>query len=178
MKSSRQASAIGAATVSTGAALTAGIAGACCVGPALGPIFLAVLGSSGLIAVTSLRPYTPWMLAASGVMLGFSFWQTHRRPVCVADGTGLPVSRGSSSGLLQSCGLPQRLTQCMDFYTSEGSMFRKSFVASIAGFAVAGCAHTTSNAPFEDIAAGGEPLKAAFNRNADRVRIVLLVSPT
>ena len=90
-----QAGAIGAATVGTGAALTAGVAGACCVGPALAPIFLAILGSSGLIAVTSLRPYTPWMLAASAAMLGFSFWQIYRRPSCAADGTPLPVSFGA-----------------------------------------------------------------------------------
>jgi hypothetical protein len=57
-------------------------------------------------------------------------------------------------------------------------MRRRFFVASLAGFVAGGCAHTASNAPFDDIAVGGEPLKTAFNRSADRVRIVLLVSPT
>ncbi|HEY2473845.1 MAG TPA: mercuric transporter MerT family protein [Candidatus Cybelea sp.] len=82
-----QAGAIGAATVGTGAALTAGIASACCVGPALAPIFVSVLGASGLVAVSGLRPYTPWLLIASAAMLGFSFLQTYRRPACATGGS-------------------------------------------------------------------------------------------
>ena len=40
------------------------------------------------------------------------------------------------------------------------------------------CAHEASNARIADIAKGGGPLRAAFNRDADKVRIVMLVSPT
>ncbi len=86
-----EAGAIGAATLGTGAAITAGIASACCIGPALAPIFLTVLGAGGLIAVASLRPFTPWMLLGSGLMLGFSFWQLYRRRECAT--TGLRVAR-------------------------------------------------------------------------------------
>lgn len=99
MKTGKQVGAIGAATVGTGAALTAGVASACCVGPALAPIFVAILGAGGLAAVSGLRPFTPWLLLASGAMLAFSFWQTHRRPPCTADGSeiarpfGLRVAR-------------------------------------------------------------------------------------
>jgi hypothetical protein len=88
-----EAGAIGAATIGTGAALTAGVAGACCVGPALAPIFLAILGSSGLIAVSTLRPYTPWMLLGSAAMLAFSFRQAYRPQRCPAGGaqTATPI---------------------------------------------------------------------------------------
>jgi len=94
MSAGKQVGAIGAATVGTGAALTAGIASACCVGPALAPIFVTVLGASGLAAVSGLRPYTPWLLLASGAMLGFSFWQTHRQSACAVEGSAIAVPFG------------------------------------------------------------------------------------
>jgi MerT mercuric transport protein len=91
MKTGEQVVAVGAATVGTGAALTAGVASACCVGPALAPVFLTVFGAGGLAAVAGLRPYTPWMLLASGAMLGFSLKQTHRRIPCSVDGSVVPI---------------------------------------------------------------------------------------
>ncbi len=94
MNGSKQVGAVGAATVGAGAALTAGIASACCVGPALAPIFVTVLGAGGLAAVSGLRPFTPWLLLASGAMLGFSFWQTHRRPACAVEGSTIAVPFG------------------------------------------------------------------------------------
>ena len=94
MKRASEASAIGAAGLGTGAALTAGVASACCVGPALAPIFVAVLGAGGLATVAGLRPFTPWLLLASGAMLGFSFWQTHRRAACAADGSAIALPLG------------------------------------------------------------------------------------
>lgn len=85
MKPGERLGAVGIATFGTGAALTAGIASACCVGPALAPVFVAVLGAGGLAAVSGLRPYTPWLLLASGVMLSFSFWRTYRRATCAVE---------------------------------------------------------------------------------------------
>jgi hypothetical protein len=57
-------------------------------------------------------------------------------------------------------------------------MRRNEFLASAAGLAVSGCTHAASSAPFRDLEKGGEPFRAVFNRDADRVRIVALVSPT
>jgi hypothetical protein len=94
MNTSKQVGTIGVATVGTGAALTAGIASACCVGPALAPIFVTVLGAGGLAAVSELRPYAPWLLLASGAMLGFSFWQTHRRSACAVEGSAVAIPFG------------------------------------------------------------------------------------
>ncbi|MFZ0031262.1 MAG: hypothetical protein WAK84_05265 [Candidatus Cybelea sp.] len=92
MSRANEVSAISAAGLGTGAALTAGVASACCVGPALAPVFLAVLGASGLATVSGLRPFTPWLLAGSALMLGFSFWSSYRRPPC-AESIALPISR-------------------------------------------------------------------------------------
>ncbi len=92
MKPYNEISAIGVAGLGTGAALTAGIASACCAGPALAPIFLSVLGASGLVAVSGLHPFTPWLLLGSALMLGFSFWSTYRQPAC-ANGVAPPISR-------------------------------------------------------------------------------------
>ncbi|MGC1985381.1 MAG: hypothetical protein WA668_08350 [Candidatus Cybelea sp.] len=91
MKAGEQVAAVGAATVGTRAALTAGVASACCVGPVLAPVFLSVFGASGLAAVSGLRPYTAWMLLASGAMLGFSLKQTHRRLPCAGGGSMVAV---------------------------------------------------------------------------------------
>jgi hypothetical protein len=94
LKTGKQVSAIGAASVGTGAALTAGVASACCASPAVAPILVTILGASGLAAVSGLRSYTPWLLLASGAMLGFSFWQTHRRPACEVEGSAITLPFG------------------------------------------------------------------------------------
>lgn len=58
-------------------------------------------------------------------------------------------------------------------------MQRRSFLLTTAGVLFSGCSHHTG-APsrFEDIARNGEPLKSAFNQDAGKVRILMLVSPT
>lgn len=82
MKSPRELPAIGAATVGTGAALTAAIAGACCVGPAIAPLLLSVLGASGLVAIANIQPYTWWLLLGAAALLAFSFRQVYRARAC------------------------------------------------------------------------------------------------
>lgn len=58
-------------------------------------------------------------------------------------------------------------------------MQRKSFLAAGAAALLSGCGHhERASAQFEDIASDGEPLKSAFNRDAGKVRIMMLVSPT
>ncbi len=77
MKQSKQLSAISAAGAGTGAALTATLASACCVGPSLAPVAISLLGAGGLIAVSALRPYTPLLLIGAALMLAFSFRQAY-----------------------------------------------------------------------------------------------------
>jgi hypothetical protein len=55
---------------------------------------------------------------------------------------------------------------------------RRTFIGTCASFALGGCARTATNARFEDVAIGGDPLRTTFNRDAGKVRIVMLVSPT
>ena len=73
-----EGAAVGSAGTSAGAALGAVMIAGCCAGPALGPLIVALFGVSGAVALAGLKPYTPFILAASGAMLAFSFWTTYR----------------------------------------------------------------------------------------------------
>jgi hypothetical protein len=57
-------------------------------------------------------------------------------------------------------------------------MRRRSFLNSSAALLICGCSPKVSSVKIADIIPGGEPLRSAFNRDAGKVRIVLLVSPT
>lgn len=57
-------------------------------------------------------------------------------------------------------------------------MQRYLFLLPGAAALLSGCARRVSNAHFADIANGGAPFREAFNHEADKVRIVMLVSPT
>jgi hypothetical protein len=57
-------------------------------------------------------------------------------------------------------------------------MRRDLFLLTGAAAVMSGCARSVSNARFADIAKGGAPLRAAFNLEANNVRILMLVSPT
>lgn len=65
--------AIGAATSTTGAAVLATVASACCVGPVLAPVIVAVLGASGAAWAAGLKPYSPYIPGASLVLLVYGF---------------------------------------------------------------------------------------------------------
>ena len=91
MKRVNAVSAIGAATAGTSAAMVAAVASACCVGPSVAPLLISVLGASGLIALTWLRPYTPLLLILSAALLAFSFRRAYAPSSC-AQGEGVPRS--------------------------------------------------------------------------------------
>jgi hypothetical protein len=91
VKPGTEASAIGAAGVGAGAALAAGVASACCVGPAVAPVLLSVLGATGLVTVAGWRPFTPWLLLGSALMLASSFRQGYRRRACAPGGAPSPI---------------------------------------------------------------------------------------
>ncbi len=85
---------VGAATSGVGAAVAAAVAGACCVGPVVAPIFVSVLGASGAAWAAGLKPYSPYLLAGSLVLLAYGFWRVHwRRRLCV-QGACSPSPRG------------------------------------------------------------------------------------
>lgn len=85
-KDAKAVTAVGAATIGTGAAVGAGIASVCCAGPAIAPLLLPLLGASGLIALADLRLYAPVLLLLSAVVLAWSFRQSYRKAACAAGG--------------------------------------------------------------------------------------------
>lgn len=68
----------GAAVAGTGAAAAAVVAGACCVGPALAPIIVGVLGAGGAAWAAGFAPWAPWLLAGSFLLLAFGFHRAYR----------------------------------------------------------------------------------------------------
>lgn len=65
-----------------------GIAGAalslltafCCSIPALSTVLVAVLGVSGSVALASLAPYRPWIMAGSAALIAFTLYISFKRP--------------------------------------------------------------------------------------------------
>ena len=67
--------------------MLATFASACCVGPAIAPIVVAVLGASGAAWAAGLKPYSPFLLGGSLLLLLYSFWTIYRPRVACADGS-------------------------------------------------------------------------------------------
>jgi hypothetical protein len=58
-------------------------------------------------------------------------------------------------------------------------MNRTSFLYSASAALLGGCAHrVSSGATLQDLSDNGEPLRSAFNADAQKVRMLMLVSPT
>src|SRR5215469_12018813 len=84
--SGSEAPRLGGATVATGSALAAAAASICCAGPAVGPLLVSLLGASGAVAFEGLRPYSPYIVAASGIILGWTIVSSRRaRQQCAPD---------------------------------------------------------------------------------------------
>lgn len=87
----------GAAAVGSGAALGTAAASACCAGPVVAPLMVGVLGAGGAAWAAALKPYAPYMLAGSLLLLLYAFRSAYRRPeACRLDGdqtaeAGAPV---------------------------------------------------------------------------------------
>lgn len=77
--------ALGAATAGAGASLLAGVAGACCVGPTIAPLIVGALGAGGAAWAAGLEPYSPYLLAGSGLLLAYAFTALYRTPPAECD---------------------------------------------------------------------------------------------
>jgi hypothetical protein len=76
----------GVATVGSGAAVTAAAASACCSGPLIAPLLVSFLGAGGAAWAAGFKPYAPYALAGSLVMLLYAFRSAYRRPdTCALD---------------------------------------------------------------------------------------------
>ena len=91
--------AAGTAASGAVAALTATVASACCVGPVIAPAIVAALGAGGAAWAAGLKPYSPVLLAGSGLLVGSSFWVLYgRRGSACATADGGAADGGTASG--------------------------------------------------------------------------------
>jgi hypothetical protein len=74
----RELASAAGAVAGMGGAATAAAVSACCAGPALGPLVIALLGAGGAVALEGLRPYMVPLLVVSGLSIGVSFWLNAR----------------------------------------------------------------------------------------------------
>lgn len=87
-----EAGTLGTALTGGGAAATAAAAAACCV-PVAGPLLVAVLGVSGAVFVSGLKPYSPYLLVLALVLLAFAFRRVYVRPADRCDTAATPSPR-------------------------------------------------------------------------------------
>jgi len=85
-RTTREASAAGAAITGAGSALGATAASACCLGPAISPLLVSLLGASGAAWAASLKPYSLYLLGGALLFLLYGFWSAYRRPAACALG--------------------------------------------------------------------------------------------
>lgn len=71
------------------AAVTSAAASICCIGP----LGIALLGVNGAILAASFKPYRPYLLSASLVLLAGAFWSAYRRAPA-RDGAACRVPAG------------------------------------------------------------------------------------
>jgi len=73
----------GVATVGRGAAVTAATASACCSGPLIAPLLVSFLGAGGAAWAAGFKPYAPYALGGSFLMLLYAFRSAYRvRRLC------------------------------------------------------------------------------------------------
>ena len=84
---------VAAAGSGLGAALLAAGASACCVGPAVAPVFVSVLGASGAARAARLQPYSPHHHNGSLLLLVYGYWSLYRRRQLCAAGVCRPSPR-------------------------------------------------------------------------------------
>ena len=83
----------GTASLGVGAALFAGLASACCVGPVAAPLVVAILGAGGAAWAAGLKPYSMLILVLSGALLAFSVWSLRQRGAGSCEPADRPRSR-------------------------------------------------------------------------------------
>lgn len=66
------------------AGLTSTAASICCIGP----LAITLLGVNGAILAAGIKPYRPYLLASSLLMLGFAFWRVYGRRAHGVGATG------------------------------------------------------------------------------------------
>lgn len=80
---------VGATVGSVVAGLASTAASICCIGP----LAITLLGVNGAILAAGTKPYRPYLLTGSLLMLAFAFWRVYGRrvPRAVSSGESCPV---------------------------------------------------------------------------------------
>jgi mercuric ion transport protein len=86
---------MGATVGSVAAGITSTAASICCIGP----LAIALLGVNGAILAAGIKPYRPYLLGGSLLMLGYAFWRIYR-PRASADVQTCSVRAGRWSRLV------------------------------------------------------------------------------
>ncbi len=158
---------LGSAFGGAAAAATSMAASLCCVGP----LALTLLGVNGMILAAGIKPYRGYLLGASLVLLGLAFWVTYRRRG-VKEGDACPVPSGRVAG--------GRVTRIILW--ASAALWISALILNLVSdrlYASVGAVPDDMAAPdYVSLDERGEPLKSAFNADADKVRLLMLVAPT
>jgi mercuric ion transport protein len=93
-RETRRLAAIGTSLAGVGAAATAAAASLCCVGPAV----VSIVGVGGAVAAAALKPYRPFLIVGSMVLLGAGFWLTYQPRTAAGSGAvACPTRAGRMS---------------------------------------------------------------------------------
>jgi hypothetical protein len=143
----------GSALGAAGAAIAALFGTLCCAGSAV----VALLGAGGALAAARIEPYRPYLLGAAVAMLAFGFWRAYRparggAACAVRTGRWVRIMLWCSAALVVGSALAPRLLASRKI---EGS-----------------------RSPYVALGANAEAVRAAFNADGGRVRLVVLVSPS
>jgi mercuric ion transport protein len=171
--------ALGAPTGGLGGALASVLAALCCIGPSA----VALLGAGGAAAAASLAPYRPLFLIGSLAVIAFGFWRVYDRRPVAAGGAACPVRVGrftrSMLWVAAAVWLVAAVLPSSWVHLPEDRMTIRSVLqTALALIAMAGCQPGGEDRPHVTLGNDAEALRAAFNADSGRVRVVMLVAPT
>ncbi|MGA9769838.1 MAG: mercuric transporter MerT family protein [Blastocatellia bacterium] len=139
-------------------ALAAAFASFCCVGPTV----FAMMSATSVTFSALLSPYRPYLLIISLALLAVAGWRSRKSRLDCREGECLPRA---------------------------GRVLRIVLWCSFGVWAVSAVSYAATEWPrlvgpkggvqeYALIRAGENPLRAAFNRDAGKVRVLMLVAPT
>jgi hypothetical protein len=134
-------------------------ASACCAGPAA----LAALGATGFTFSSMLMPYRIHLLAGSLALLAIGFLRLRRADARCAADEACPPRAGRAARLV--------LWLSVVIWVASAVAYAATEVYNPARTEAQAATYATLDEKVE-------PLRAAFNQNADKVRVVMLVAPT
>jgi mercuric ion transport protein len=139
-------------------ALAAAFASFCCVGPAV----FAIMGATSVTFSALLSPYRPYLLIISIALLAIAFRRSRKSQLDCADGECPPRANRVLRVVLW-CSLGVWIASAVSYAATEWPRLAgpKGDVREHAA-----------------IGTDGNPLRAAFNRDAGKVRVLMLVAPT